>query len=61
LPVITQSSESLQEFAAAVERLAYQALFAFHTYFILREAAFAFISGVKDLEGEPHLLVSGKR
>jgi hypothetical protein len=41
--------------------LAYQALVGLPTYFIQSEAAFAFISGVKDLEGEPHLLVGGKR
>lgn len=41
--------------------MAHQALVRLPTYFIESEAAFAFISGVKDLEGEHHLLMGAKR
>lgn len=55
------SSKSVQDFTAAVEHLGQQALVRLSTYFIQSEAAFAFISGVKDLEGVPHLPVGGRR
>jgi hypothetical protein len=57
---VQTSGEILQEFAAAVEQLAHQAL-GLSVSFIQTEAAQAFIDGVRDREVKQHLLMGGDR
>jgi hypothetical protein len=55
------SSESLQELATAIEWLACQALVRLPECYIQKEAAYAFIDGVKDQEVKQHLFMGIKR
>ena len=55
------SSETLQEFAAAVEQLAHRAFVELPVAFIRTEAAHSFIDGVRDRELKQHLLIGGDR
>jgi hypothetical protein len=51
--------ETLQEFAAAVEQLAHQALVGLPADHIQTEAAHTFIDGIRDREVKQHLLLGG--
>jgi hypothetical protein len=55
------SSESLQEFAEAVNQLVHQALVRLPVDFIQSKAAHAFVNGVRDQELKLHLLMGGDR
>jgi hypothetical protein len=52
------SDETLQEFTAALEQLAHRALVGLPVAFIQKEAAHAFIDGVRDWEVK-HCLLMG--
>jgi predicted Ser/Thr protein kinase len=54
-------SKSLQEFAVTIGQLAHQALVELPLHFIQREAAYAFVSRIKDREMGQHLLMGGER
>ena len=54
---VQASSETLQEFAAAVEQLAHRALVGLPVTFIQTEAAHTFIDGIRDRELKQHLLM----
>jgi len=58
---VQASSETLQEFAAAVEQLAHRAFVGLPVAFIQTEAAQSFIHGVRDRELKQHLLMGGDR
>jgi hypothetical protein len=58
---VQMSSETLQEFAAAVEQLAHRALVGLPVGYIQMEAAHACIDGVRDREVKQHLLMGGDR
>jgi hypothetical protein len=51
---VQKSGETLQEFAAAVEQLAHQALVGRPVGYIQTEAAQAFINGIRDREVKQH-------
>jgi hypothetical protein len=55
------STESLQEFAAAIEQLTHQAPAGLPEDFIHRETVHAFINGVKDHKVRQHHLMGGER
>jgi hypothetical protein len=62
LEVRTQVSDELvQEFAAALKQLVHCALVRLPKDFIQREAACAFVDGVKDWNVKQHHLVGGER
>jgi len=56
---VQKSGETLQEFAAAVEQLAYRALVGLPVAFIQTEATHSFIDGIRDREVKQHLLMGG--
>jgi hypothetical protein len=58
---VQASSETRQEFAAAVEQLAHRALVGLPVAFIQTEAANSFIDGVRDRELKQDLLMGGDR
>jgi hypothetical protein len=58
---IQLSGELLQELSAAVKQLAHQALVGLPVDSIQREAAHAFVDGVRDRELKQHLLMGGDR
>jgi hypothetical protein len=58
---VQTSGETLQEFAAAIERLAHRALVGLPVGYIQTEAAHAFIDGIRDREVKQHLLMGGGR
>jgi hypothetical protein len=58
---VQTGGETLQEFATAVEQLAYQALIGLPTDHIQTEAAHAFIGGIRDREEKQRLLLDGDR
>jgi hypothetical protein len=57
---VQTSGETLQEFAAAVEQLAYRAFMELPVSYIQTEAAHAFINGIRDREVKKHLLMGGE-
>jgi hypothetical protein len=58
---VQTSGVTLQEFDAAVEQLAHQALVGLPVGYIQTEAAHAFIKGMRDREVKQHLLMGGDR
>jgi cation transport ATPase len=56
---VQTGGETLQEFAAAVEQLAHQALVGLPADHIKTEAAHDFIDGIRDREVKQHLLLGG--
>lgn len=56
---VQAGSETLQEFAAAVEQLAHRAFVGLPVAFIQTEAAHSFIDGVRDQEVKQHPLMGG--
>jgi hypothetical protein len=58
---VQTGGETLQEFVAAVEQLAYQALVGLPADHIQMEAAHSFIDGIRDREMKQHLLLAGAR
>jgi hypothetical protein len=55
------SCKSLREFAAAIKHLAHWALVRLLVDFVQREAAHAFIDGVRDQEVKQYLLMDSDR
>jgi hypothetical protein len=54
------SDETVQEFSAAVEQLAHQALIGLPVGFIQTEATHAFIDGLLDRELKQHRVATGR-